>query len=227
MVSRYPVAQYAAKVICVLSLIVVAAGLGGCGSCVEFEDQIHALDQQVAGLQEQVVAREADVTALTDTRTKLEKDLAAANVEKAELKALTEIVVYRDITETLTFGVDQYQVQDGMKPTLASVANIARENPDWDLYVVGYTDRAAQNPETQYFIPTAWELAAFRATNVARYLVERENLPADHVIASSRGNAVTVADNDKEAGRAQNRRVTFFLRKPEAAAPAAGSGTTE
>jgi chemotaxis protein MotB len=206
MVSRY---------MALLGLLVVAAAVGGCGSCKQYEDQLLALDKQVAGLQEQVVAREADVASLTETRGKLEKDVATLTAEKAEYKAMTEVVVFREVNETLNYGVDQYQVLDPMKTALSSVAQMARQNPDWDLYVVGHTDRAAQNPETQYYIPTAWELAAFRATAVARYLVDKEGLPAAHVIACSTGDARNIAPNDKEADRALNRRVTFFLRKPE------------
>lgn len=203
-----------------LGLLAAAACVGGCGSCVEFENQVLALDKQVAGLQEQVVTCEANVDSLTAVRTRLEQNVAALTVEKAELKAITEIVVFSEVDETLSYGVDQYQIQDNMKTSLFSVAQQALQHPDWDLYVVGHTDRQAQNPETQYYIPTAWELAAFRATAVARYLIEKENLPADRVIACSVGNARPLAPNDNEAGRSQNRRVTFFLRKPEAA-PAA------
>ncbi len=212
MVSRYLV---------LLGLLVSVAAVGGCGSCKEeFEAQILALDKQVAGLQEQVVAREADVASLSETRAKLETDVATLTTEKAQYKALSEVVVFREVNETLSYGVDQYQVPDAMKTALSSVAQMARQYPDWDLYVVGHTDRAAQNAEVQYYIPTAWELAAFRATAVARYLIEKEGLPAERVLACSAGNARTIAPNDKESGRAQNRRVTFFLRKPEAA-PAA------
>jgi outer membrane protein OmpA-like peptidoglycan-associated protein len=206
-----------------LGLLAVAAVLGGCGSSKEFEGQILALDKQVAGLQEQVVAREADVAGLRDVRVKLEKDVDTLTTEKADLQAMTEVVVYSEIAEILNFGVDQYKIQDDMKSTLASVALMARQNPDWILYVVGHTDRVAQDPEIQYYLPTAWELAAFRATNAARYLIETEGLADAQVVACSRGNSVVLVPNDNEAGRAQNRRVTFYLRKPEAvpAAPEA------
>jgi flagellar motor protein MotB len=207
MVSRY---------MALLGLLVVAAAVGGCGSSKELEGQILALDKQVAGLQEQVLAREADVASLRDVRVKLEKDVDTLTTEKADLKALTEVVVYREIAESLSYGVDQYQVRDDMKPILASVALMARQNPDWILYVVGYTDRVAQDAETQYYLPTAWELAAFRATAAARYLIDTEGLTAAQVVACSRGNSIMMAPNDNEAGRAQNRRVTFYLRKPEA-----------
>ncbi len=210
-----------------LGLLAMVATMGGCGSCKEFEGQIQALDRQIAGLQEQVVAREADVASLTETRTNLQKDVETLTAEKAQYKAMTEVVVFREVSETLTYGVDQYQVQDPMKTALSSVAQMARQNPDWDLFVVGHTDRAAQNAETQYYIPTAWELAAFRATAVARYLIEKEGLPAERVIACSVGSARGIAPNDKEDGRAQNRRVTFFLRKPEAAPAAPGTPVPE
>jgi outer membrane protein OmpA-like peptidoglycan-associated protein len=208
MVSRY---------MALLGLLAVVAGLGGCGSSKAWEDQILALDKQVAGLQEQVVAREADVAGLTETRVKLEKDLETLTAEKAKYKAMTEVVIFQEVNETLNYGVDQYQIQDAMKTALSSVAQMARQHQDWDLYVVGYTDRAAQNAETQYYIPTSWELAAFRATAVARYLIEKESLSAAHVVACSVGDARALAPNDNESGRSQNRRVTFFLRKPEAA----------
>jgi outer membrane protein OmpA-like peptidoglycan-associated protein len=207
MVSRYVV---------LLGLLAAVVAASGCGSSGELQNQIVALDKQVAGLQEQVVAREADVASLRDTRTKLEKDIDTLTLEKADLKALTEIVVFREVPETLSYGVDQYHVQDDMKAALTSVAQAARENPEFDLYVVGYTDRLAQDAETQYYLPTAWELAAFRATSVARFLIDREGLPADKVIACSVGDARLIAPVSTEAGRAQNRRVTFFLRKPEA-----------
>ena len=161
--------------------------------------------------------------ACATTRIKLEKDVDTLTMEKADLKALTEIVVFREIAETLSYGVDQYQVQDDMKATLTSVApDGARESGLGPVRGGLHRPRSPRTRRPSTTCPTAWELAAFRATSVARYLIDTGRPAGRPRHRLQRGNAVWSAPNDTEAGRAQNRRVTFFLRKPEAvpAAPA-------
>jgi chemotaxis protein MotB len=82
---------------------------------------------------------------------------------------------------------------------------------DFDIIVEGHTDDV---PIATRRFPSNWELSTFRASSVARYLIERG-------IAQQRVQVIGYADtqpllpNDSALNRAKNRRVTVLLRIPE------------
>ena len=70
---------------------------------------------------------------------------------------------------------------------------------------------ASVGPVLAQRYPTNWELAAARATSVVR-VMEAEGIPAEQLVAISFGETHSVASNDTEEGRAQNRRIEVRLR---------------
>lgn len=58
-----------------------------------------------------------------------------------------------------------------------------------------------------------WELSSMRAINVVRYMLDKGRLTPDMFAFSGYGEYKPVATNETEAGKQQNRRVEFVLRK--------------
>lgn len=89
------------------------------------------------------------------------------------------------------------------KATLDAVATTLQNNPDVRAEVQGHTDNegdAAKN----------LQLSQARAEAVVAYLVAK-GIKANRLTASGKGEAVPIADNTTEQGRAQNRRVEFAI----------------
>ena len=94
---------------------------------------------------------------------------------------------------------------------------------DHEILVEGHTD--GQAIHNDYF-DSNWELSTARATSVARLLIEKYKMPAEHLGAVGYGNNRPIATNATPEGRAKNRRVVIFvksssIKKPEAKAEGA------
>ncbi|MEM7286128.1 MAG: flagellar motor protein MotB [Actinomycetota bacterium] len=76
------------------------------------------------------------------------------------------------------------------------------------LVIEGHTDNVPTNG-SQW--PSNWELSTARATNVLRYLLEIEGLPAARLSASGFADTRPRDTNDTPEGRAQNRRVEVVI----------------
>jgi len=76
--------------------------------------------------------------------------------------------------------------------------------------VEGHTDNV---PISSARFPSNWELSSARATQVGRYIWEKERIPQDMFNVSGYGEFHPVATNDTEEGKQANRRVEFVLRK--------------
>ena len=101
---------------------------------------------------------------------------------------------------------------------LDALADGLRPLPN-ELRVEGHTDDI---PITTPLYPSNWELSSARATNVARYLAEREHLAPARLSAAGYADNRPVAQNDTREGRARNRRVDIgVLSAPAASAEVA------
>ncbi len=198
-----------------VGLLVLAFGLTGCSSCKDFQLQIDQLNTQVADLQKDVADREAVIKEREDIAAELKGSLKDCQNENAVLVEQSEEVVTISIPDQLGFASGQVIVLDTMVPTLEAIAATVRQHPDWDVFVEGYTDNLKISEEYQEYWPTNWELGAFRAAAVVRYMTNQLNLPAERFAAVSYGPFRPVADNSTPEGRAQNRMVRVVLHKPE------------
>ncbi|MDD5656306.1 MAG: OmpA family protein, partial [Elusimicrobia bacterium] len=70
------------------------------------------------------------------------------------------------------------------------------------------------------FYDSNWELSTFRATSVARLLIDKYEITPQRVGAIGYGQYRPVVPNDTPEGQAKNRRVVFFIKN----APPAGNG---
>lgn len=95
---------------------------------------------------------------------------------------------------------DGVTVLNTIAPVLDRIDNL--------LVVEGHTDNIAADSERW---PTNWELSTSRATNVLRYLVELQSLPAVRVSAAGYADTRPLQSNATEAGRSANRRVEIIV----------------
>ncbi len=202
------------RTIALLTVVAALVALAGC-SCKEYEDQITALDQQIADLQGQIGEREATLAECNDISNELRDKLKDAKSENATLVTQMNETVIITLDQSVTYSSSQYIVLDTMVSTLQAIADVIGQHPDWEVYVEGYTDDTKILEEFQDRIPSNWELGALRSGAITRYLTNQLNLDPKRFAVVSYGPYRPVADNDTADGRAQNRRVRIVLHKPE------------
>ncbi|MEQ5841514.1 hypothetical protein BWP39_11350 [Paraburkholderia acidicola] len=109
-----------------------------------------------------------------------------------------------NIPSSVTFDTNQYAIKPSFAPVLDQVAQTLNQNPEVIAQVIGYTDSTGQAAYNQ-------TLSVNRAQSVTNYLAQR-GVAGQRLSADGRGASNPVADNNTEAGRAQNRRVEVYLR---------------
>jgi len=197
-----------------LLVLVAIFAMAGC-SCKEYEEQIMQLDAQIAELQKEISDKESVIAERNQIVEEIEDNLKDCKSDNAALIEASEEVVMITIPDQLGFASSSVIVLDTMVPTLEAVAMSVRNHPDWDVYVEGYTDdrKIAEEWIEQY--PTNWELGAFRAASVVRYMTNQLDLPAERFAAVSYGPFRPVADNDTPEGRSANRMVRVVMHRPQ------------
>lgn len=112
-----------------------------------------------------------------------------------------------NIPNEISFDVNSSAVKPTLRSVLDSFATTLRDDPNARIRVIGHTDStgsaAINNP-----------LSVDRAQSVRDYLAARGVL-VSRIQTEGHGAREPIADNNSEAGRAQNRRVEIFLREPE------------
>ncbi|MFH0132679.1 OmpA family protein [Variovorax sp. EL159] len=107
------------------------------------------------------------------------------------------------IPSDVSFDVGRANIKSNFAPVLDQFANGLRNNPNAEVRIIGHTDStgsdAINNP-----------LSVERATSTRDYLVARGVNPAAFRI-EGRGSREPIADNNSDAGRAQNRRVEIYV----------------
>ncbi len=202
------------KNLVLLSALVALVAMAGC-SCKEQEEQVMQLDAQIAELQQTLADRDAVIQEREQVAEDLRANLKDCKGANAVLVEESEEVVMITVTELLSFQASQVIVLDTMVPTLEGIAATIRKHGDWDVFVEGYTDSRKILEEFQEQYPTNWEMGAYRACAVVRYMTNNLDLPAERFAAVSYGPFRPVSDNDTAEGRNQNRMVRFVLHKNE------------
>jgi len=100
------------------------------------------------------------------------------------------------------------------RSVLDGIAQMLNQN-DYPVSVEGHTDNV---PIHTAQFPSNWELSSFRATNVARYFIQR-GVATERLRAIGYADTRPIADNDSAAGRARNRRVSLVIHVNEAPKP--------
>jgi len=106
------------------------------------------------------------------------------------------------------FDSGRAQLKDGSTRVMVNALEMIRSHPGRRILVAGHTDNVG-NPQGNL------KLSAARAEAVRDWLVDASGMAPTQFAIQGYGDTRPVADNDTEAGRAQNRRVEITL-VPEA-----------
>jgi outer membrane protein OmpA-like peptidoglycan-associated protein len=138
---------------------------------------------------------------MEDKRAAMEKATQGTGIDVARTPN-NELKV--NVPSDFSFDVGRSAIKPEMRPVLDQFAHGL--DPNMRVRIVGHTDStgsdAINNP-----------LSVDRAQSVRDYLAAR-GVAASRVETTGRGSHEPVADNNSDAGRAQNRRVEIFLREP-------------
>ncbi|MCI7222667.1 OmpA family protein, partial [Fusobacterium sp.] len=98
---------------------------------------------------------------------------------------------------------DKYEVKDGIKPSLSTLARALSENKDIRIKIDGYTDFIGSEGYNL-------ELSVKRARAIKNYLVSKGAID-NNISIEGYGEQNPNATNTTEEGRAKNRRVEFII----------------
>ena len=98
------------------------------------------------------------------------------------------------------FDTDRAEVKPASEPTLEEIAQLLRDRPSLNVYIVGHTDGTGT-------LPHNLDLSQRRAEAVVATLVSSHGVATGRLVAKGVGPLAPVASNGTEEGRAQNRRV--------------------
>jgi chemotaxis protein MotB len=117
-------------------------------------------------------------------------------------------VIYIDISDKLLFKSGSYEVTEKAKEILGKVAMVLKNQPDIEFMVEGHTDNI---PFSRGILLDNWDLSVKRATSVVRILQNKYGLPPEHITAAGRSQYISVASNDTNGGRSENRRTRIVI----------------
>lgn len=112
--------------------------------------------------------------------------------------------------DSILFDSGQAEIKEEFKPTLTRIADILSEYENIIQYVriEGHTD---DRPINTGLFPSNWELSAYRAAGVVRYLIETSSIQGEKFSQGGYAEFRPLADNETTEGRALNRRVEFSI----------------
>ena len=167
--------------------------------------------KKIADMEQRLKQLEAEQSRLQDRELRLQKELERfAQQEKLYLEKLDKQNMLR-IPNKLVFGSGSTAITAEGKRILAGFADILNRYPEYELRVEGHTDNKQIKPEFQTRYPSNWELSSARATAVIRLLVSEYKMTPKKLGAVGYGEFRPITVNTTEEGRAQNRRVEFYI----------------
>lgn len=148
----------------------------------------------------------------------LEKDLAAQfsfEVSKnlVSVKRTGDRVIL-SLESSLLFSSGSANIRRPGQNLLKKIAANLRRYTNREIQVQGHTDNIPISDRLAEKWESNWELSAWRATRVLRYLVEVGNVDPRKISAAGLGEFQPIADNSSQEGRAKNRRIEIVLFPP-------------
>jgi outer membrane protein OmpA-like peptidoglycan-associated protein len=145
------------------------------------------------------------VGAYMDSQKKdLEKNLAnEIKLRQARVDQLPNHVVRVTMTGDTGFNTNSADIKPGFHSTMDKIADVVVRYGKTSLTVAGHTDDVGAAQYNQ-------QLSERRAHSVAHYL-ETKKVQAVRLAIVGKGEAMPIASNNTEGGRAENRRVEIYV----------------
>lgn len=112
----------------------------------------------------------------------------------------------KDVFDNLVFETNKDVIKESSFPFLDELVKVLLAEPTWKLSIVGHTDNVGNDAYNL-------ELSKKRAIAVKKYLTSK-NIPETIITTDGKGETTPIASNETAEGRSKNRRVEFFIVKP-------------
>jgi len=175
------------------------------------EERLKAEETQKTRLEQERLAKEAEIQRLTATQGELAKSLQE-EIAKGDVR----IRQFRDrltinMVDRVLFESGQGQVKPAGLKVLKQLSEVLKTVTDKQIRIEGHTDNVPIGVKLRERFPTNWELSTARATSVVRYLIEEGGVDRTSLSAVGYADTRPIASNDTEEGRTANRRIEIVL----------------
>lgn len=175
------------------------------------ESQLKLAESEKARLEQERLAKEAEIQRLTQTHddltNQLQAEIAKGNIKIQQVRDKLTI----NMLEQVLFDSGQAKIKPAGLKVLKQVSDILKKVTDKQVRIEGHTDNVPIGAKLQDRFPTNWELATARATSVVRYLIDKGGVAPVKLSAVGFADSHPIANNDTELGRAANRRIEIVL----------------
>ena len=215
--------SFSAAVVTLAASLVLAACVsrGTYNKVVAERDQL-AQDQQTlqrrsaamsgvaVGLSAELALRDREVALLQREQQELADEVARWAVLGAIKMQLLKDGLHIILPHDVLFASGSAELSPEGRKLIAELVAEIKQQP-YQIAALGFTDNVPVGPQLAKRYPSNWDLAGARATSVVR-LMQQEGVPANQLVAVSRGETGPIAPNDTPEGRAQNRRIDVRIR---------------
>jgi chemotaxis protein MotB len=187
--------------------------------------RLRALGQEVEGLETE---RTSLTSSLDETRRALDELRERERQQQARLATFRQMLerframidagrlrvrivrnrMVVELPDNVLFDSGDAQLKTQGQATLAEVAAVLRTIEGRQFQVAGHTDSV---PIRSRRFPSNWHLSTARAVEVARFMMEQGQIPADRISAAGYAETQPVETNDTDEGRSRNRRIEIQL----------------
>ncbi len=114
------------------------------------------------------------------------------------------------LSNALVFEAGSAELKPEAVETLHKIGEVLKmtQNP---VRIEGHTDNM---PTNDPLYPTNWELSVARAVNIVHYLIEKEGIAPERLLAAGHAEFDPVAPNDSRENRGRNRRADIIIIYP-------------
>ncbi|MEO0281157.1 MAG: OmpA family protein [candidate division WOR-3 bacterium] len=152
---------------------------------------------------------------LREENIKKDSIILVINTPKAENKSAEkkETETRIPILSDDLFNPGGFELTKNGRGLLKKFSEVLLKDGDVEIIIEGHTDNDKIGSKMKNLIPTNWELSAFRAINVLKFLRDSLNVKDEKLSAVAYGSSRPVADNSTAEGKKQNRRIELVIKK--------------
>lgn len=170
-----------------------------------------SLEQRLSDLKGQRVQLERQLGEVKSTYDAMVKDLKNQIQNKEVTISALEEKLSITFVDRILFEFGKATISPQGEEILAKVGGILKNVSAKRVRIIGHTDNKPIHPDYRYRFPSNWELSAARAAAVVRYFQNEVGLDPENLEAVGHSFYDSVASNETEEGRAQNRRVNIIV----------------
>jgi len=159
---------------------------------------------------QQEVQQAQQLAYLNSTYQQLNQQLLAeVNADQVQIKQLSNRLQVT-MMDRILYPEGGWELHQKGRETLSKIVPSLQSLTGKQITVEGYTDNLRIEESMRRRFPSNWELSAFRATEVVRFL-QAQGIDPSMLDAAGFGQYHPVASNDTPEGRSRNRRINIVI----------------